>query len=98
MYLGIPSVIKDPDKDRRSLYGKAGCFRLTRYGVEYRVLSSAMMKDSETLNFIWNQLNKAFRALEVGQRLIDSDYVIDAINNSNIELAEKLISTYHILD
>ena len=32
MYLGIPSVIKDRDKRRRSLYGKAGSFRLTRYG------------------------------------------------------------------
>lgn len=66
--------------------------------VEYRVLSSAMMKDTETLNFVWNQLSKAIRALETGQRLIESDYVRDSINNSNVELAEKLISTYHILD
>lgn len=32
MYLGIPSVVYDSDKKRRSLYGKAGCFRLTSYG------------------------------------------------------------------
>lgn len=32
MYLGIPSVVKDKDKRRRSLYGKAGSFRLTPYG------------------------------------------------------------------
>lgn len=32
LYLGVPSVIKDRDKKRRSLYGKAGCFRLTPYG------------------------------------------------------------------
>lgn len=32
MYLGVPSVIVDPDTKRRSLYGKAGCFRLTSYG------------------------------------------------------------------
>lgn len=32
MYLGVPSVIYDKDKRRRSLYGKAGCFRLTSYG------------------------------------------------------------------
>lgn len=31
-FLGIPSVVKDKDKRRRSLYGKAGCFRLTDYG------------------------------------------------------------------
>ena len=32
VFLGIPSVVKDKDKKRRSLYGKAGCFRLTDYG------------------------------------------------------------------
>ena len=31
-FLGIPSVVKDKDKKRRSLYGEAGCFRLTDYG------------------------------------------------------------------
>jgi hypothetical protein len=31
-YLGVPSILKDRDKKRRSLYGKAGCFRLTDYG------------------------------------------------------------------
>lgn len=31
-YLGLTSLLKDPDKKRRSLYGKAGCFRLTPYG------------------------------------------------------------------
>lgn len=31
-FLGIPSVVKDKDNKRRSLYGKAGCFRLTDYG------------------------------------------------------------------
>lgn len=32
IFLGIPSVIIDPDTKRRELYGKAGAFRLTRYG------------------------------------------------------------------
>ena len=32
IFLGIPSVIIDPDKKRRKLYGKAGAFRLTKYG------------------------------------------------------------------
>lgn len=34
-FVGIPSVILDSGEDavkRRELYGKAGCFRLTRYG------------------------------------------------------------------
>lgn len=31
-YVGIPSILYDTDTERRSLYGKAGCFRLTNYG------------------------------------------------------------------
>ena len=31
-FVGIPSIIYDTDSERRKLYGKAGCFRLTKYG------------------------------------------------------------------
>lgn len=97
MYLGVPSVIYDKDKRRRSLYGKAGCFRLTSYGVEYRVLSSAMMKDVETLRFVWRQLQKALLAASRGGRLIDSEYVIKAINESNVDLAQRIVQSYSIM-
>lgn len=97
MYLGVPSVIYDKDKRRRSLYGKAGCFRLTSYGVEYRVLSSAMMKDVETLRFVWRQLQKALLAASRGERLVDSEYVIKAINESNVDLAQRIVQSYSIM-
>lgn len=66
--------------------------------VEYRVLSSAMMKDTGTLNFVWDQLCKAVRSFELGRALIDPNLVREAINNSNTELALKLIADYNILD
>lgn len=97
MYLGVPSVIYDKDKRRRSLYGKAGCFRLTSYGVEYRVLSSAMMKDVESLQFVWRQLKKALAAAAKGVSLVDSSYVVKAINESDDTLAQKIINTYDIM-
>lgn len=97
MYLGVPSVIYDKDKRRRSLYGKAGCFRLTSYGVEYRVLSSAMMKDVETLQFVWRQVQKALAAASRGERLIDSTYVVRAINDSDADLAQNIVKTYNIM-
>lgn len=97
MYLGVPSVIKDRDKRRRSLYGKAGCFRLTSYGCEYRVLSSAMMKDVPTLQFVWAQVQKATVACARGSRLADSGQVVSAINNSDLELARKIIERYDIM-
>lgn len=97
MYLGVPSVIYDKDKRRRSLYGKAGCFRLTSYGVEYRVLSSAMMKDVETLQFVWKQVQKALVAAARGTSLVDSEYVIKAINESDAELAQRIVKSYSIM-
>lgn len=96
-YLGLPSLLKDTDKKRRSLYGKAGCFRLTSYGVEYRVLSSAMMKDTETLQFVWDQLAKAIMAYNNQRDLPPEEMVISAINDSNVELAKKLISDFKLV-
>lgn len=96
LYLGVPSVLKDPDTKRRSLYGKAGCFRLTSYGVEYRVLSSAMMKDVESIQFVWRQIEKAINAYNSGEDLGNPDCVVNAINNSDKELAEKLIKSYKL--
>lgn len=97
LYLGVPSVIYDKDKRRRSLYGKAGCFRLTSYGVEYRVLSSAMMKDVETLQFVYRQINKALLAASRGGNLADTDYVVRAINESDTELAQRIIKAYDVM-
>ena len=96
-YLGLTSLLKDPDKKRRSLYGKAGCFRLTPYGVEYRVLSSAMMKDVPTLQFVWDQLIKAIDAHNCGKRLPPEELVVSAINGSDVELAKKLIDDFKLV-
>ena len=96
-YLGVPSILKDKDKKRRTLYGKAGCFRLTDYGCEYRTLSSAMMNSTARLNFVWKQLSKAITAAKCGIALPNSTDVQNAINNSNVALAETLISTFKLV-
>lgn len=96
VFLGIPSVVKDKDKKRRSLYGKAGCFRLTDYGVEYRVLSSTMMSSLSKLSFVWRQLQKALKACQINYSLPSRDLVQKTINNSNVELAEQLITHYNL--
>ena len=96
-YLGVPSILKDRDKKRRFLYGKAGCFRLTDYGCEYRVLSSAMMNSTARLNFVWSQLTKAIVSAKCEAILPSSIEVQNAINNSDTKLAESLISTYKLI-
>ena len=96
-YIGVPSVIKDKDTKRRSLYGKAGCFRLKPYGFEYRTLSGAMMNSTARLKFVWEQLEKAVSAIKAELPLPLSDAVQNAINNSDIELAKELMSTYKLV-
>lgn len=96
-YVGVPSVLKDPDTKRRNLYGKAGSFRLQPWGFEYRVLSSYMMKDDETLTFVWEQLTKAINAYYLGAPLPNTKEVMTAINTSDIALASSLINIYNLV-
>lgn len=65
--------------------------------VEYRVLSGAMMKDVETLNFVWDQLSKAIYHCSKGSTLISPGIACSVINNSNLELAKRVISDYNIM-
>lgn len=95
-FLGVPSVIYDTDTRRRALYGKAGCFRLTAYGFEYRVISSHFLKTKTLVRFVWDQTAKAIAAFNSEKILPEPAQVIDAINNSNIELAKKLIDVYNL--
>lgn len=65
--------------------------------VEYRVLSSAMMKDVPTLQFVWDQLMKAISAYNYSNRLPPEELVVSAINNSDVELAKKLINDFKLV-
>lgn len=96
MYLGVPSVLKDPDTKRRSLYGKAGCFRLTPYGFEYRVLSSYFLRDTKILKWVWSRVQAAIEAYNMGYKLAPSKQIEQAINNSDLKIAEQIITSYNI--
>lgn len=96
-YVGLPSVLKDNDTRRRSLYGKAGCFRLTPYGTEYRTLSSAMMRTPELIEFVYNQVLKAIDAYNHREPLRDTSYIVQAINESDSALAKTIIEKYNII-
>ena len=93
VFLGIPSVIIDPDKERRKLYGKAGAFRLTKYGFEYRTLSSYMMSKDSILNLICELL---MLALEYDGTTLafDKDQIQHIINESDVEEAKKFLNNF----
>lgn len=97
-YLGIPSIIYDTDAERRKLYGKAGCFRLQKYGFEYRTLSSYWIESPTRLKFIWNQLMYALEACENGNIIPDYDLIRSTIDNNDVESAKQLIEKYRLID
>lgn len=54
-YLGIHSLLYDPDDTRRELYGKAGAFRPKPYGMEYRVLSNRWLSSEGLMRWVYHQ-------------------------------------------
>lgn len=96
-FVGIPSLLYDTDTERRSLYGKAGCFRLQPYGFEYRTLSSFWIANPSRLRFIWKQVRYALHAYECSYNLPDPQVVQDTINNNNIEVAKALIAEFELI-
>ena len=95
-FLGLHSVLLDIDKTRRSLYGKAGSFRLQPWGVEYRVLSSYFISNDELLSWVWDRVMIAVNACHYFLQLPPADLVIKAINNSDQALAKELIEKYNL--
>ena len=83
-YVGVYSVLWDPDTDRRKIYGAAGSCRLKSFGVEYRTLSNRWLFDKKITKFIYEQTAKAVEALYRGED-VESDVYKDIINSSNRE-------------
>lgn len=85
--LGYWSLKWDPDKERRQMYGKAGAIRYKPYGVEYRTLSNAWLRDKRLMAWVFNasllavnklkdeiSLEKNFKQIgwaEFGRNIID---------------------------
>lgn len=99
LFLGVPSVYLDGDLRRKSLYGKAGCFRLKPYGVEYRTLSNFWLKDNELIKWAWEQTHKAISFVNDDQSyLLDNfqDDIVNAINTNDKTIADKLIKEFNL--
>lgn len=96
VYLGLVSLLYDSDKRRRSLYGRAGCFRLQPWGFEYRSLSGAMMANKDLLTLIYNQVKSAVMAYNRNLSIPEMTLTQTAINNSDVTLARKLLKDYNI--
>lgn len=92
VFVGLPSILIDKDNRRRSLYGKAGCFRLTGYGLEYRVLSSKMYDTDDLMSLVWDGVMLAIAAHNNGfEYNAGAEMVIQSINESDEDLAKATL-------
>ena len=99
--LGVCSVAmfqKYDDPRRRLYYGRAGEFRITPYGVEYRVLSNAWIIHPVFYNLVYELMRRAVSdALDCGTSPLaikwaaDEQDVRNCINNCDVALAKGII-------
>ena len=94
LYLGTWSVTVDKDKERRTLYGKAGAMRRKPYGLEYRVLSNFWVDNLSYIKTIWDLANHAWRATLSQRSVIDlfGKDSVEIINSSDATGANTLIN------
>lgn len=94
VYLGLPSLVFDPDSKRRAMYGAAGAFRPKPYGVEYRVLSNAWLLSEPRMRFVYKQTVRAVNDLINGIRPADAipeRSLVEAINRSHTSLVKIML-------
>lgn len=110
LYLGVPSVMMDEDQQRRKLYGKAGAYRDTEYGFEYRVISNFWLKRPELTEWAYTQTIRALNhAAKFGKPSSKKDNytdfierynlgndIVKCINKGNINLSHKLITHFDL--
>ena len=100
IFVGIPSVIEDHSEEtriRRSYhYGKAGSFRIQRYGIEYRVLSNYWVGNKKHTETVIAGVHKAVEATLDGTaekiiELFGEEEIQDIINSVNVEKARAFM-------
>lgn len=92
--LGVSTVLIDDDCERRKLYGRAGCFRITDYGVEYRVLSGYMISSPALIDFIADATKTAIDCYNSSYGRPHDDALESIINDNDKEMAKFVIDRY----
>lgn len=100
LFLGVPSILIEPENLRKTLYGKAGEFRHKPYGVEYRTLSSFFASTDELTNWVYNNTAAAIASIEQLQFIEENEedcvMIREAIDTCNKDYANQIIAKYGI--
>ncbi len=97
--IGVPSVLQEPDNERKQLYGKAGAFRHTPFGVEYRSTSNYILQDKKLIDWAFNATVDAIGIVNDGKMQDvdeESEMIISAINDKDADKAKYLIDKFQI--
>lgn len=85
MFLGLPSLVIEPENERRRLYGNIGSYRINPLTLEYRVLSNFFLKDQKLIGWVYNNTLAAIdfinKKTEVGYALADKVQNLFTLNN-----------------
>jgi len=102
-YLGLASLMLDPDTRRRELYGKAGTIRYKEYGIEYRTLSNFWIFEEKKRRWAWEQSQKAYDFVKDRQNamtlasMVSPNEIQRVINAGDLALAEQYIKMMEIM-
>lgn len=90
--VGVPSVLQEPENERKKLYGKAGAFRFKPYGVEYRTVSNYYAGDDRLTDWVYEASENAVNLVNAEFPFDDyADRIIQSINNNDKVVAGNLI-------
>lgn len=96
MVLYRASLLWDKDEKRRELYGKMGAFRPKHYGVEYRSLSNAFLKDEALCRWVFIATRRCLDLLFNHHKKIFEDKVLQYVDGTQSYFA-YLAAVYGIL-
>lgn len=82
-YLHFASLDWDKDTERAALYGAPGSFRPKPYGVEYRVLSNAWIKDPERVRNVFEISMAVLKSLDSGKHDLRANFSRDTRSNTD---------------
>lgn len=99
LFLSVPSILQEPDSERKKLYGKAGAFRHTPFGVEYRSLSNYFINEKGLIDWVYDNTQEAIKFVNNGSTYLldeEADVIISCINDNDKEKAKYLVDKFQI--